>query len=71
MRRIVGERMTQSKQSAPHFYISMEIDMSAVSRLRSDWKKRGDESIPSINDFILHASAHALKEFHVYELKLH
>jgi pyruvate dehydrogenase E2 component (dihydrolipoamide acetyltransferase) len=63
MRRIVGERMTQSKQSAPHFYISMEIDMSAVSRLRSDWKERGDESIPSINDFILHASAHALKEF--------
>ena len=63
MRRIVGERMTQSKQSAPHFYISMDIDMSAVSRLRSDWKERGDESIPSINDFILHASAHALKEF--------
>lgn len=63
MRRIVGERMTQSKQSAPHFYISMDIDMSAVSRLRSDWKERGDESSPSINDFILNASAHALKEF--------
>src|SRR4030095_8102675 len=30
MRRIVGERMTQSKLSAPHFYISMDIDMSAV-----------------------------------------
>jgi pyruvate dehydrogenase E2 component (dihydrolipoamide acetyltransferase) len=29
MRRIVGERMTQSKQSAPHFYISMDIDMTA------------------------------------------
>src|SRR5687767_11599971 len=30
MRRIVGERMTQSKQSAPHFYISMDIDITAV-----------------------------------------
>ncbi len=42
MRRIVGERMTQSKLSAPHFYISMDIDMSAVGKLRSEWKQRGD-----------------------------
>ena len=63
MRRIVGERMTQSKQSAPHFYISIDIDMSALSKLRSDWKERGGDSVPSINDFILQASAHALKEF--------
>ena len=63
MRRIVGERMTQSKQRAPHFYISMEIDMTAVNRLRATAKDRGDESIPSINDFILHACARALKTF--------
>ncbi len=46
MRRIVGERMTQSKLSAPHFYISMDIDMSAVSKLRTEWKQRGDEMHP-------------------------
>lgn len=63
MRRIVGQRMTQSKQSAPHFYIGMDIDMTAVSKLRSEWKERGDAMIPSINDFILQASAHALKDF--------
>jgi pyruvate dehydrogenase E2 component (dihydrolipoamide acetyltransferase) len=63
MRRIVGERMTQSKQRAPHFYISMEIDMTAVSRLRATAKDRGDESIPSINDFIHQACARALKTF--------
>jgi pyruvate dehydrogenase E2 component (dihydrolipoamide acetyltransferase) len=63
MRRIVGQRMTQSKQSAPHFYISMDIDMTAVSKLRTEWKERGDDLIPSINDFILHAAARALKNF--------
>jgi pyruvate dehydrogenase E2 component (dihydrolipoamide acetyltransferase) len=63
MRRIVGQRMTQSKQSAPHFYLSMDIDMSAVVRLRTDWKERGDVSMPSINDFILLACARALKDF--------
>ena len=63
MRRIVGERMTQSKQSAPHFYLSMNIDMTAVLALRTQWKERGDGSIPSINDFILRACAGALKQF--------
>jgi pyruvate dehydrogenase E2 component (dihydrolipoamide acetyltransferase) len=63
MRRIVGERMTQSKLSAPHFYVSMDIDMSAARRLRIEWRQRGDEVIPSINDFILVACARALKDF--------
>jgi len=63
MRRIVGQRMTQSKQSAPHFYLSMDIDMTTVIKVRTELKERGEESIPSINDFILHAAARALKEF--------
>ena len=63
MRRIVGQRMTQSKQTAPHFYVSMDIDMTAVSRLRAEWKDRGENSVPSINDFVLHTCARALKDF--------
>jgi pyruvate dehydrogenase E2 component (dihydrolipoamide acetyltransferase) len=63
MRRIVGQRMVQSKQSAPHFYLSMEIDMTAVSRIRSEWKERGDSAIPSLNDFIVYAAARTLKDF--------
>ena len=63
MRRIVGQRMTQSKQSAPHFYLSMEIDMTEVIKVRTELKERGDESIPSINDFILLACARVLKDF--------
>jgi pyruvate dehydrogenase E2 component (dihydrolipoamide acetyltransferase) len=63
MRRIVGERMTQSKQSAPHFYLSMDIDMTAVNGQRLEWKQRGENSPPTINDFILHACARALKDF--------
>jgi pyruvate dehydrogenase E2 component (dihydrolipoamide acetyltransferase) len=63
MRRIVAARMTLSKQSAPHFYVSMDIDMSAVNKLRSEWKQHTGPIIPSINDFILLASARALKDF--------
>jgi pyruvate dehydrogenase E2 component (dihydrolipoamide acetyltransferase) len=63
MRRIVGERMTQSKQTAPHFYLSVDIDMSAVTSLRAAAKQQSEGNPPSINDFILRACAHALKEF--------
>ncbi|HEX2230505.1 MAG TPA: dihydrolipoamide acetyltransferase family protein, partial [Candidatus Binatia bacterium] len=63
MRRIVAQRMTQSKQSAPHFYVTMEIDMTSVLVLRNRWKESGEASIPSINDFVLHACASALKGF--------
>ncbi|MBI2986131.1 MAG: 2-oxo acid dehydrogenase subunit E2 [Deltaproteobacteria bacterium] len=63
MRRIVGERMSKSKQTAPHFYVSMEVDMSEVNRKRAEWKEKKEEVVPSINDFILWASAQGLRDF--------
>lgn len=63
MRRSVGQKMTQSKQTAPHFYISMDIDMTRVTKLRAQAKDSGENHVPSINDFVLHACARALKEF--------
>jgi pyruvate dehydrogenase E2 component (dihydrolipoamide acetyltransferase) len=63
MRRIVGERMIKSKQSAPHFYLSMDVDMTEITRKRSALKTAGDPVVPSINDYIVAASARALREF--------
>jgi pyruvate dehydrogenase E2 component (dihydrolipoamide acetyltransferase) len=47
----------------PHFYISMEIDMTAIVVTRTKWKDNGETTFPSINDFILSACARALREF--------
>jgi pyruvate dehydrogenase E2 component (dihydrolipoamide acetyltransferase) len=63
MRRIVGERMSKSKQTAPHFYISMDMDMTEVERQRRERKERGEKEIPSINDFIVYATARVLRDF--------
>jgi pyruvate dehydrogenase E2 component (dihydrolipoamide acetyltransferase) len=63
MRRIVGERMIKSKQTAPHFYLSMDADMTEVTRRRNTLKEKGESLVPSINDFILGACAHALRDF--------
>lgn len=62
MRRIIGERMTLSKQSAPHFYVNMDVDMTGVDRRRSALKEAGADLVPSINDFILEAVSRALSE---------
>ena len=63
MRRIVGERMMQSKRNAPHFYISMDIDMTAVLATRNRFKDLREGAVPSINDFVLSGCAGALKDF--------
>jgi pyruvate dehydrogenase E2 component (dihydrolipoamide acetyltransferase) len=63
MRRVIGQRMTQSKQSAPHFYLSMDIDMSAITKVREDWSQPDSKRRPSINDFVLFACARALRDF--------
>ena len=63
MRRIVGERMTKSKQTAPHFYLTMDTDMTEITRRRNTLKQKGESLVPSINDFILSACARALRDF--------
>jgi pyruvate dehydrogenase E2 component (dihydrolipoamide acetyltransferase) len=63
MRRIIAERMVHSKQTAPHFYLSMDIDMSAVLELRKKWQEENREPLPSLSDFILYACARSLKDF--------
>lgn len=63
MRRIIGERMTKSKQTAPHFYLSVDVDMTEISRRRNTSKDRGESLIPSINDFVISGCARALRNF--------
>lgn len=61
VRRAIAERMVQSKHNAPHFYVSMDADMTRVQEARAGWKNDGETSLPSYNDFILWATARALR----------
>ncbi len=58
MRRIIAERMTASKFSAPHYYITVEVDMAAAMAFRSGCT----EFKPSVNDLVLRASALAIQQ---------
>jgi len=61
IKRITAERMTGSKQTIPHFYISMDVDMGEAIRLRESFNKQGVEV--TINDLIIKATALSLMVF--------
>jgi pyruvate dehydrogenase E2 component (dihydrolipoamide acetyltransferase) len=63
MRRIIAERMASSKQTAPHFYLRIDADMTEIDRQRSALKQQREPLTPSINDYILSACARALPDF--------
>jgi pyruvate dehydrogenase E2 component (dihydrolipoamide acetyltransferase) len=60
MRRIVAQRMTESKTRAPHFYMTVEIDMDKAIRLREQTKD-GDFKV-SYHDIIARAAGIAIAE---------
>jgi pyruvate dehydrogenase E2 component (dihydrolipoamide acetyltransferase) len=65
LQQTVARRMAESKATAPHFYLSAEIEMSKAVEARGAIKggaKEG-EVVPSFNDMVVKACAIALREF--------
>jgi pyruvate dehydrogenase E2 component (dihydrolipoamide acetyltransferase) len=61
LRRITAQRTVQAKTEAPHFYVSVEVDVERLMELREMFK--ADESgAVSVNDFVLLACARALRD---------
>ncbi len=65
LRQAIGKRMSASKTTLPHFYVTNDIDMAAVmdyrAQLNSALEDRGVKV--SVNDFIVKAVALALRDF--------
>jgi len=57
-RRAIARRMLDSAQTIPHFYLVMEVDARPLQILRAQSSQSG--AAPSINDLIVHATAHVL-----------
>jgi pyruvate dehydrogenase E2 component (dihydrolipoamide acetyltransferase) len=62
---VVARRMAESKATAPHFYLEIEIDMDKAVKIRKKLKSavREGEPVPSFNDMVVKACALALREF--------
>jgi pyruvate dehydrogenase E2 component (dihydrolipoamide acetyltransferase) len=63
LQQVVARRMSESKATAPHFYLEAEIDMSAAVAARKRLKAMASdgEVVPSFNDMVVKACALALK----------
>ena len=62
MRKTIAKRLSESKFTAPHFYVTVEIDMDAAVDLREQLL-RGEEVKVSFNDLVVKACAKALTRF--------
>lgn len=61
MRQIIGQRLTQSVVTAPHFYVTVEVDMTGLVAFRAQLKEKG---LPyTVTDFISQAVVLTLTEF--------
>jgi len=56
MRAVIAKRLLQSKQTVPHYYLSVDVEMDAVTQLRREFNALEGVKI-SFNDFIIKASA--------------
>ena len=65
LQQTIARRMAESKATAPHFYLTIEIDMGKAVEARAALKgaAREGEVVPSFNDMVVKASAIALREF--------
>lgn len=58
LRRAIAARLTESKQTAPHFYLRGTADVERLCRLR-EWLNASSPVKITLNDLVIKAAAHA------------
>ncbi len=74
MRKVIAKRLTESKQTVPHFYLNLDIELDRLLDVRKQLndaaehaaKKQGKDAKPayklSVNDLVIKATALAMKD---------
>ncbi len=68
IRKVIARRLSEAKQTIPHFYVSMDIEIDALLKLRADLNAKSPKDGPasfklSVNDLVIKATAVALRRF--------
>jgi pyruvate dehydrogenase E2 component (dihydrolipoamide acetyltransferase) len=66
MRRVIARRLTEARQQIPTFYVTMDMELDALLKLRSDLNARSPKEGPgafklSVNDLVIKASAATMR----------
>lgn len=62
MRKTIARRLSESKFSAPHFYLTIELDMDRAMAARKAINKAIEPAKISVNDLVIKAAAAALRK---------
>ena len=66
MRRTIARRLTEAKQSIPHFYASIDVEIDALLKLRAELNAKSPEGEGafklSVNDLVIKAAAATLRK---------
>ena len=61
VRKVIAKRLTESKQTVPHFYLSVDVELDALLDLRKQINEVSGSKV-SVNDCVIRAVALALKK---------
>ena len=62
MRKTIAQRLSESKQTVPHFYLTIDCEVDELLKVRKELNGRSDAYKLSVNDFVIRAAALALKK---------
>ena len=62
MRKTIARRLVESKQTIPHFYLTVDCSIDALLKTREELNARSEAQRLSVNDFIVKAVALALRK---------
>ena len=66
MRKVIARRLSEAKQTIPHFYVTADIEIDALMKLRAELNAKSPKDGPSafklsVNDLVIKAAAAALR----------
>jgi len=62
MRRVIARRLTEAKQTVPHFYLTVDCEIDELLKFRAELNGKSDAYRISVNDFVIRAAALALRQ---------
>ncbi len=63
IRKVIARRLSESKQTVPHFYLTVDCELDALLKIRKDLNDNATDYKISVNDFVIKATAQALVKF--------
>ncbi len=63
MRQVIAQRLTESKQNVPHFYLTVDCQVDKLISLKNEISSADENNKVTINDLIIKAAAFSMKKF--------